>query len=463
LSLLLHGSPWVVIGSDTYLRDASIYIDGDSIAAVGATSELESRYADAERVDCSDLLLMPGFLNCHNHVYEILCRGLGKDAGTEGWLLRTIYPMNRVLTEEDFYHGGLLGAADCFRTGTTGIVSQLTNFARFHADAETRAFRDVGIRARVARASSTASTIDPEENGSPDEEVEATAAFLDRWSGHERVSPAVGPSGLFSCDPETHYRLKQLANEKGSKYFTHLNETREQLDLAHSRGFPGQIDWAYRIGILDADTVVAHAVWSNEAEFDILARTGAMVVHNPISNMVMSSGVANIPAMLRAGVHVSVATDGPASNDSLDMLAEMKAALLLHRVATLDPTIIDPQTVFGMATEAGARVFGMEGRIGRLEPGSLADVVGLRVGGNPSMQPVFDPVAALVYYGSGRDVAFTMIAGEFVYRDGVYPTIDLAEVLGFVQQETVPRVASALGLEAASVLPSVPTGASEEM
>ncbi|MEX0698297.1 MAG: amidohydrolase [Acidimicrobiia bacterium] len=443
---LLHQSPWVIIGHDRWTQNESVLVEDGIIKEIGEPEALVSDHPDAELVDCSDLLLMPGFANCHNHVYEILCRGLGKQADTEGWLFETIYPMNRKLTDEDYYHGALLGAADCFRTGTTSLVSQLTNFARFHADAEARGFTESGIRARVARASSTASTIDPEENASPDEELEATEAFIERWSEGDKVKGAVGPAGLFSCDPDTHVRLKALARERGTKYFTHLNETRAQLALALANGYPGQIDWAYRLGILDSDSVIAHAVWSTMGEFRILADTGAMVVHNPSSNMVMSSGVPAIPAMLDHGVHVSVATDGPASNDSQDMFGEMKAAVLLQKLATLDPTILDAGTAFRMATEAGARVFDLEGSLGRLEKGWVADVVGVRVGGNPCFQPIFDPVAACVYYGSGRDVAFTMIEGEFVYRDGEYPTIDIEDVLGFVQNETVPRVREAVGL-----------------
>ena len=446
MTLLLHKSPWVIKGRGDWTRGASVLIEEGRVGAVGAPDDLAASHPDAEMIDCSDLLLMPAFANCHNHMYEILCRGLGKNAGTEGWLFETIYPMNRNLTDEDFYYGALLGAADCFRTGTGAVVSQLTNFARFHADAEARAFAEAGIRARVARASSTASTIDPEENADPDEELEATEAFLERWADGDRVRGAVGPAGLFSCDPDTHTRLKALASKRGTKYFTHLNETRAQFDLALANGYPGQIDWAYRLGILDRETVVAHAVWSMPGEIRILADTGAMVVHNPSSNMLMSSGVPAIPSMLQNGVHVSVATDGPASNDSQDMFGEMKAAVLLQKLATLDPTIIDADTAFWMATEAGARVFDLEGSLGRIEEGWLADLVAVRVGDNPCFQPIFDPIAACVYYGSGRDVAFTMIEGEFVYRDGDYPTIDLEDVLGFIQNETVPRVRNAVGL-----------------
>ena len=444
---LLHGSPWVITGPNHWVEDASVLIESGRIVEIGDASDMGTRHADSERVDCTGLILMPGFSNCHNHIYEILCRGLGKTGSLEEWLRHTIYPVTRALTEEDYYYGSLLGAADCLRTGTTGVVSQLTNFARFHADAEARGLTEAGIRGRVVRASSTASTIDPAENGEPEEELESAAAFLDRWPAVGRVQGALGPAGLFSCDPDTQFQLKEMAARRGTKYFTHLNETRHQNDTARAGGFQGQVDWAYRIGLLDRETVVAHAVWSSAAEIAILAATGATVVHNPSSNMILGSGIAPIPQMLDAGVEVLIATDGPASNDSQDMFAEMKAAALLQKVASLDPTVIDAGTIFGMATEAGARVFDLEGAIGRIDHGYLADIVGVRVGDNPAMQPIFDPIAALVYYGSGRDVAFTMIEGEFVYRDGEYPTLDLDQALGFIQTETVPRVRRALNID----------------
>lgn len=440
--ILLHGSPWVIRSADDHLSDASVAIDGERIAAVGPSAELAADYASAERIDCSSMILAPGLVNPHNHVYEILCRGLGKDLTTEEWLRGLIYPVNAALDDEDFYFGALLACADAFRTGTTAIVEQLTNLARFHADAEARAFRDCGMRARVARAASTASTIDPRENGAPDDELQATADFLSRWSDEPLVRAWVGPSGLFSCDPETLLRLKELARERGARFAIHLSETREQLDLAHERGYPGQIEWAYRIGLLDGDSVVAHAIWISDAEIDILRSTGAHVVHNPTSNMIMSSGIANVPAMLAKGVRVAIATDGPASNDAQDMIAEMKAANLLQRVSCLDPKVMQAKTCFRMATEAGAAVLGDEGELGRLEAGYLADVVGFDLGRNPCLHPVFDPVEALVYHGSGRDVCLTIVNGRVVYEHGEYPTIDLDAVLRHVDEVAAPKVSA---------------------
>lgn len=447
LDVLLLSSPWVIRDRDRVERDRSVAIVDGLVASVGPADELMVTYPDLEQVDCRDTILLPAFVNGHNHIYEILCRGLGKHAGTEGWLRDTIYPMTRVLTEEDYYWGARLGAADCLRTGTTAVVSQLTNFARFHADAEARAFADAGIRARVVRASSTASTIDERENADPDEEVEAVAAFLERWEGHERVAPAVGPGGLYSCDPTTHQRLKRLARDTGSRYFTHLGETRNQHAMARERGHAGQIAWAHDLGILDETTVVAHAVWATDAELDLLAETGATVVHNPSSNMVLASGVADVPGMLRRGVHVTIGTDGPASNDSQDMVAEMKAAVLLQRVARHDPSAMDAPTALHLATAAGARIFDLAGDMGRIDPGQIADLVGVGFGDNVGLQPVLDPVASLVYHGSGRDVTFTMVAGRFAYRSGVHADPGVAEAIGHITTETVPRVRRALKLD----------------
>jgi len=443
--LLLHGADWVVRSAAEKLRDGAVAIAGERIAAVGSSAELEARFPDAERIDCRGTIVSPGLVNPHNHVYEILGRGLGKDMTTEQWLRRLVYPVNAALDDEDFYWGAVLACADVIAAGTTTMVEQLTNLARFHADAELRAFRDCGLRTRVARASSTDSTIDPRENGDPDEEVAATAAYLERWAGEEMVRPWVGPSGMFSCDPDTLVRLKRLASERGARFAIHLSETREQLELARANGYSGQIEWAHRLGLLDGETVVAHAIWISPEEIELLAQSGCHVVHNPTSNMLMTSGVAPVPDMLAAGVRVAVGSDGPSSNDAQDMLAEMKMANLLQRAVTLDPTVLDARTCWAMGTEAGAAAVGHEGELGRLEPGWLADVTAFRTGGNPAMQPIFDPVESLVYHGSGRDVCLTIIAGEVRYRDGEFVDLDIEQALRHVRRVIVPKVEQTVG------------------
>jgi 5-methylthioadenosine/S-adenosylhomocysteine deaminase len=327
---------------------------------------------------------------------------------------------------DDYYYAALVALSDCLRQGTTAVIEQLTNYARFHADREVEAYLQCGIRGAVARASTNRSTVDPGEERPEEEDLKASEAFLKRWAGRPRVSPWLGPSGLFSCTPDLLKRLKDMATDHGSHFTIHLNETQVQAQLARREGFVGQIAQADHIGLLDERTSIAHAVWAGEGELALAARSGAQVIHNPSSNMILASGIANVPKMLKLGITVGLGTDGPGSNDSLDMVAEMKAAVLLHRVNTLQATVLHARDALRMATEAGARVLGVE-RLGRLEPGWKADVAAFRIA--PSMVPVYDPMDALVYSGSGRDSCLTVVDGEVLYRDGRPTRVDLEEAL----------------------------------
>lgn len=438
--ILLHGSSAVVRSATEVVPHGAVCVDGDRIAAVGPSAELEAAYPNADRIDCAGMVLTPGFVNGHNHVYGILCRGLGKGLTTEEWLRRLVLPVNTVLDGDDLHAAAALVCADAFRTGTTGMIEQATNLARFHVDAEFRAFSAAGIRAGLARGASTVSTVDARDTGDPDTELAATREYLDRWADSERVRPWVGPSGLFACDPDTLVRLKELAREHAARFVIHLSETRAQVELAERNGYRGQVEWADAIGLLDADTVVAHAIWASPEEIRTLADRGVHVVHSPISNMLMASGIADVTAMIDAGVGVALGADTPAANDAQDMLAEIKMTALLQRTAKLDPTVLDARTCWRLGTEGGAAALGHAGELGRLEAGWLADIVGFQVGGNPCMTPIHDPVESLVYHGSGRDVALTMVDGRVVYDRGRYPTIDLAATVEHVESVVVPKI-----------------------
>ncbi len=425
-SLLLHRADFLVQDAQRSLRDAALYVEDGVIRDVGPTAEVERRHRAEVSIDLSGCIVTPGLINAHNHLYEVMSRGLAKDFGTEGWLAKAIYPIDRFMQGEDYYAAALVALADSLRQGTTAMIDMMTNYARFHADRAMEAFLHSGIRGALARASTNRSTIDPGEERPDDEDLKASEAFLKRWAGRPRVAPWLGPSGLFSCTPDLLKRLKDMATAHGARFTIHLNETHVQARSARREGYVGQIAQADRIGILDERTSIAHAVWAGDGELAIAARTGAQIVHNPMSNMILASGVANVPKMLQLGIPVGIGTDGPASNDSLDMVTEMKAAVLLHRVNTLDATVLRARDAFRMATELGARVLGVD-RLGRLEPGWLADVAAFRIA--PGMVPVYDPIESLVYSGSGRDASLTVVEGEVLYRDGRFTRLDITEAL----------------------------------
>ncbi len=433
----LWNADWLVQDAETIIRDGAIVVEGTTITEVGSSRDLRAKYPGETGIDCTHCIVLPGFINSHNHVYEILTRGLGKSLVLQDWLRNLIYPVNRNLTEADFYWAALLACADAFRTGTTAIVEQMTNYARFHADREFEAFLHAGIRGAIARGASTQSSIDQGEERSPDEELRASQVFLEKWKNEELVRPWLGPAGLFSTDEETLLNLKNLTVKAGSRFHIHLNETLAQAAQARKKGCQGEVDSAWRIGLLDEMTSVAHAVWANAAEIEILRRSQAQVVHNPSSNQILASGVANIPLMIRAGVQVALGGDGPASNDSMDMVAEMKSCVLLHRVATLDPAVLSSRDAFRMATEAGGKLLGE--KVGRIRPGFKADITLINLKNNPSLSPVYDPIDALVFYGSGRDVKATIVNGRLVYENGKFMTLDLQDVMSHVS-ETAERI-----------------------
>jgi len=428
MKILLQNADWLIRDSQRIEQNGAVLIDKDRIVSVGSTTEVERHEPeskDVEVIDCKGCILMPGLSNAHNHVFQLSERGLGKNLTMEEWLRKLIYPINKILDADDYYALATMACADLFRNGVTSMVEQLTNFARFHAESECRAFFDCGMRAAVARGISTQSTIDPGENADPGEECRNARKYIEDWQGKGLVQPWIGPAGMYSTDQTTLKLMKDLCIEAGVGFHIHLSETRQQAEFARQQGYSGQVDWAYRLGLLDERTSVAHAVWINPAEIELLRQTGAKPVHNPSSNQILSSGVANVPMWMEKGLSIALGTDGPASNDSLDMIAEMKSCVLLHRVNTLNPNIISASDAFKMATEGGAAVLGLTGKLGKLDPGYLADVACVRYEGNPSLNPIYNPIEALVYYGSGRDVCMTIVNGNIVYHNGRYLSLDI--------------------------------------
>jgi 5-methylthioadenosine/S-adenosylhomocysteine deaminase len=236
-------------------------------------------------------------INAHNHVCNVA-------AGQKTIWMKDIYPINAMRAMK-ISITTIVGCADAMRNGTTAIVDMLPNYVRFHADAIIQAFHDCGMRACVGKAAATRSVIDARETRSAADELAAAETYVTRWSGHQLVKPWIGPSGFHACDPETLRALKQLATAHSTRFNIHLSETQFQRDLARQHGYEGQIQWADEIGLLDKDTLVAHAVWINEKEIEILARTGALVAHNATSNQILASGVAPVPQMLRRRITVA--------------------------------------------------------------------------------------------------------------------------------------------------------------
>jgi 5-methylthioadenosine/S-adenosylhomocysteine deaminase len=430
-TLVLTNADFVIEDADRWHQDADVVVRSNEIV------EIRNRSApvtpgDERIIDCAGMLLMPGLVNAHTHLFQVLTRGLGKSLGVRTWASTVTYPVARELAASDFYFAALLASADAIRNGCTAMVDHPTHFARFHADESCRALKTAGLRGAVARGGSDFSLVDDGEVRLLHEDLEQTASFLSRWSGDRLVKAWVGPSGFHSCSAKGLAALKQLARTTGSRFHMHLAESAAGRAEARQAGFLGEMHWATELGLLDEETSLAHAIWVSEEELLLLARSGCQVAHCASSNQLLGSGIAPLSQMLALGVPVAIATDGASSNDSLDMIAEMKAALLLARVSNLRPDAIAPRDVFYAATEGGARLLGHD-RLGKLAPHYAADIIGIRVRENPSLTPLNDPLAMVVLCASGRDVTFVMVDGVVLFHNGAFISLDVHEAINEVE------------------------------
>jgi 5-methylthioadenosine/S-adenosylhomocysteine deaminase len=436
---LLADADYVIQDADTVLPRASLLIEDGTITAIGPASQLSTRAEGATTIDCRGVMLMPGLINAHTHLYQVLTRGVGKSTAVRDWLRQVTYPCARALSGDEYHDAVLLACADGIRNGSTAVVDHPTHYTRFHVDESMKAIDASGLRGAVVRGGSDMSIVDANEIRPLDTDLQAAEAFVERWGTDGRVRAWLGPSGFHNCSPAGLTRFKQLADRLGTRFHFHLAESSLSDHEAAAAGFPGETSHARALGLLDEQTSVAHAVWVGDDETDTLASCGCQVVHCPTSNQILASGIAKIPLMLERGVTVAIGTDGASSNDSQDMVAELKSAALIHRAKTLDPTVITEQQVFRAATEGGARAMGIT-KLGRLAEGYIADVTGLQLAGNPCLAPCNDPVAAAVYHASGRDVCLTMVGGRVLYDRGRFTTIDIDALIDRVTRARNERV-----------------------
>jgi 5-methylthioadenosine/S-adenosylhomocysteine deaminase len=275
-------------------------------------------------------------------------------------------------------------------------------------------------------------------------------ALADRCAGTRLVGFRLGVGTLLGQTDELLAASVRAAAEHGWAVHTHLAEVREEVVGARMRWGHDAVEHAAAVGLLDVPVVAAHCVWVGERQVALLASAGVAAVHNPVANMILASGVCPVPALRRAGIPVGLGTDGPASNDSQNMLEAPKAAALLQKVSRLDPRALLAGDALAMATVEGARCLGLDGLVGSLEPGKRADVVRLR-GDGPGLANVHDPAQQVVYCTSPADVADVWVDGRRLVASGRLVGHDLAALVEASRPLAAELVAKA-GLGALSRL-----------
>ena len=370
-----------------------------------------------EVYDGAGKLLMPAFYNAHAHAPMTLLRGYAENLPLQAWLNDMVWPFEAKMTAEDNYWATLLSCAEMARYGVVSFSDMY-----FHTDERVRAVAEAGMKANVCESEMYFESKPFSEYATFAKCEEYVAKYHGAYEGRIRIDYNIHAE--YTSNPQTCADIAAVAKEKGLRMHLHASETKsehEECKQRHAGMTP--IQYFESLGVLDVPTTAAHCVWCEPADFDILRARGAFVAANPASNMKLGSGYAPIPAMLERGVNVCLGTDGMASNNNHDMMQDMYLLALLYKGSTGDPSVVTPQQALLAATRTGALSQGRED-CGLVKCGMKADLAVFDVSG-PSWVPMTNPLVNAVYAGHGSDVCLTMCDGVTVYRDGVFPTIDI--------------------------------------
>jgi len=420
VDLLIVGGTVVTMDEDLrVIEDGAVAIRGNHIEAV--LSPIDVRPDARQTLHADGHLVIPGLINTHGHAAMSLLRGIADDLRLLEWLQNYIFPAeSKNVSPEFVYWGTLLGCIEMARSGTTTYTDMY-----YFEEEVARATAAVGLRGVLGQSVIGFPAPDYE---TPEEALVGAEAFIKKFRDHPLVIPSVAPHALYTTPLDIVVKAHALARKYGVPFQIHAVEPPEEndqmLEKLGKRTIPALDD----AGVLTPGTILHHAIWVSDDDIERIAKSGASTSHNPESNMKTASGLSPVPELLAAGIPVGLGTDGPASNNNLDLFEEMDSAAKLHKIMREDPTAMPAKTVFRMATLGGAEALGIADRVGSIEAGKLADIVLVDVR-TPALTPLYDVYSHLVYAAKGGDVATVLVDGHVIVRGGRVTTVDTEEVL----------------------------------
>ena len=415
-----------------YHENWFVAVEGERIAYVGA----EKPEGDfGEIYDGTGKVLLPAFVNAHSHSAMTLMRGYGENLALSDWLNTRIFPFEAKVDGEAIYNGAMLAAAEMLRFG---IVS--TTDMYFDAMATRRVVEESGIKMNLSVAAVCFDDSDYRDLPMYRELAEVLPACHGAFDGRMRMD--AGLHAEYTTTEKVVRGAAEAAKELGLNMHLHLSETKDEHEACKTRhGGRTPAKYFYENGVFDVPTTAAHCVWVEEEDMDIFREKGVTVACNPVSNLKLASGFCPAKALLDKGVNVALGTDSVASNNSLNIMEEVKLFATLFKASTGDPTAVTPKQALYAATRAGAL---SQGRTdcGLVKEGFRADLVVMDVN-HPYMRPCHDMVNNLVFSTQGTDVCLTMADGKVLYRNGLWTTIDV-ERTAALAEESVKKILSQL-------------------
>ena len=405
------------------IKNGSIRIEDNQIKEIG---EGKIQIPDAEYFDAEGMIVMPGFINTHTHVPMTMLRGYADDLPLHTWLNEHIFPAEaRMVTPENVAVASRFAFIEMIKSGTTCF-----NDMYFFEDIIAEEAKNAGIRGVMGESMIDFATASFQ---TVDEGLARCEALIRKWQGDSIIHPSVCVHAPYTCSQATLQQSKQLADRYGTLLQIHVAETRQEVeDITARTGMP-PAEYLHSIGLLDRTVIAAHCVWLNPKEIELLARTGTSIGHCPKSNLKLASGVADIDTYLKAGITVALGTDGTASNNTLDLVEEMRFAALLAKVVHYNPEAVKAQTALRMATINGAKALGLDTITGSIEIGKRADLILIHADAS-NMLPVYDEYSAIVYAMNSKNVRSSMVNGDWIMRNRIVCHVDKENTLEAIKQ-----------------------------
>lgn len=431
MNLLIHDTTLITC-TKKIIREGAIVVEGTEIADVGKSPDLKRKYGRGyEKIDARGHVVIPGFINTHQHAAMSLLRGYADDLPLQEWLKEWMWPIEKQMTAHDIYVGALLTAVESIMSGTTTVN---TMYHYTPEENEAKAFADASLRGVVGHVCFS---------WRKKEDKKALEDLAKRWHNKAEglIRASVDPHAPYTVDPEYMKELKTIKEELNEKYgsenapiilHTHVAETSDEpekiKEAFNIRIEKGVVSYLESLGILDEQTSAAHCVVLTNDDMSAMKRAGAKVSHNPISNLKLASGISPVPKMLQKGITVSLGTDSPCSNNSADMFDVMKTTALLHKGANKDPTLMPAEQVLEMATIQGAKALSWDTHIGSIEIGKKADLALINFN-KPHLRPLHSEISHLVYAAKPSDVETVIINGKLVMENRKLTTLNVEKVM----------------------------------
>lgn len=406
----------MVDGENSPFR-GDIFIDGEEIKEIGEIKDIPQ---NAEIIDAKGMVAMPGLINTHNHTPMSLLRCFSDDLRLMEWLDHKMLPAEDRMTPEDIYWGSLLGIIEMIKSGTTAYADMY-----IHMDEIANAVSESGIRASLTRGL----VFFEDDQG---KRLQEGIDLIEKWEGKAegRITTMMGPHAPFTCPPDKIKEIIEISDSYNVPLHIHLAETKEEVQKIRIKYNRTPAEYLYDTGMFDNNhhVLLAHAIHLNNSDIEIIRQNQGGVAHNPMSNLKLGCGIADIRTYLDNDILVAIGTDGPGSASSLDLFKEMKLAAGLQKVQSFDPTVLNARTTLEVATTNGAKLLAISDKVGTLEIGKKADIILIDIN-QPHLIPHHNIVSLLVYSATGADVDTTIINGKIVMRNRKVLTLNEQEII----------------------------------